>query len=66
MSELGLKDVGVRINDYVDYISTANGKVASGSKDVTRFLKEHNVDDKYPGTDGFLAARCHVISYGYK
>jgi hypothetical protein len=66
MSKLGLKDVGVRINDYVDYIGTINDKEESAPKEVTRFLKDHNIDDKYPGADGFLAARCHVISYGYK
>ena len=66
MSKLGLKDVGVRINDYVDYIGAINDKEESAPKEVTRFLKDHNVDDKYPEADGFLAARCHVISYGYK
>ena len=66
MSKMGLKDVGVRINDYVDYIGTINDKEESAPKEVTRFLKVHNVDNKYLGADGFLAARCHVISYGYK
>ena len=66
MSKMGLKDVGVRINDYVDYIGTINDKEESAPKEVTRFLKDHNVDNKYLGADGFLAARCHVISYGYK
>ena len=54
------------INDYVDYIGTINDKEESAPKEVTRFLKDHNVDNKYLGADGFLAARCHVISYGYK
>ena len=66
MSKLGLKDVGVRINDYVDYIRTINGNEESSGIEVTRFLKDHNVDGKYFESEGFLAARCHVISYGYK
>lgn len=58
MENLGLKDIGVRINDYVDF--------ASLEDDKNRFVKDYGIDGKYATSNRFLAARCHVISYGRK
>lgn len=63
MEKLGLKNIGVRINDYVDFVSAGTDDFESEQK---RFMIDHGVDEKYAGSNGYLAARCHVISYGYK
>ncbi len=63
MEKLGLKNIGVRINDYVDFVSAGTDDFESEQK---RFMIDHGVDEKYAGSSGYLAARCHVISYGYK
>ena len=31
-----------------------------------RFITDHGLDEKYADSNSYLAARCHVISYGYK
>ena len=58
MEKLGLKNVGVRLNDYVDFTSKA--------EDRDRFINDYGTDNKYVNADCMLAARCHVISYGTK
>ena len=63
MEKLGLKNVGVRINDYVDFVSAGTDAFESEQR---RFMIDHGVDEKYADSNGYLAARCHVISFGYK
>ena len=63
MEKLGLKNIGVRINDYVDFVSAGTDDFESEQK---RFMIDHGVDEKYADSNVYLAARCHVISYGYK
>ena len=63
MEKLGLKNVGVRINDYVDFVSTGTDACESEHR---RFITDHGVNEKYADSNGYLAARCHVISFGYK
>ena len=63
MKKLGLKNIGVRINDYVDFISVDN---ESFEAEKRRFIRDHSIDPKYSDSNSFLAARCHVISFGYK
>ena len=63
MKKLGLKNTGVRINDFVDFISTGN---ESFEAEKQRFIRDHSIDPKYSDSNSFLAARCHVISFGYK
>lgn len=63
MEKLGLKGIGVRINDYVDFISAGSEDLESEKR---RFTKDHGMDDKYLESENFIAARCHVISFGYK
>ena len=63
MEKLGLKNIGVRINDYVDFVSAGTDDFESEQR---RFIIDHGVDEKYADSDGYVAARCHVISYGYK
>ncbi|SDI74696.1 Methyltransferase domain-containing protein [Pseudobutyrivibrio sp. 49] len=57
MEKLGLKNIGVRLNDYVDYVCQEDEKC--------RFIKDYGTESKYAKADTMLAARCHVISYGY-
>ena len=64
MKQLGLKDVGVRINDYVDFVTTEN--VSESTTEIARFLSDHDINLKYEKSKGFVAARCHVISFGRK
>ncbi len=63
MEKLGLKNVGVRINDYVDFVSAGHADCKSEQR---RFITDHGLDEKYADSNSYLAARCHVISYGYK
>lgn len=63
MKKLGLKNIGVRINDYVDFISADN---ESFEAEKRRFIRDYGLDSKYSDSKSFLAARCHVISFGYK
>ena len=63
MKKMGLKNIGVRINDYVDFVSSGTEAYESEQR---RFIIDHGVDEKYADSNGYLAARCHVISYGYK
>jgi ubiquinone/menaquinone biosynthesis C-methylase UbiE len=63
MKKLGLKNIGVRINDYVDFISADD---ESFEAEKRRFIRDHSIDPKYSDSNCFLAARCHVISFGYK
>ena len=58
MEKIGLKNVGVRINDYVNFITQESEK--------DRFLKDNGVDSKHITADACLASRCHIISYGTK
>ncbi|SDB69669.1 bifunctional 2-polyprenyl-6-hydroxyphenol methylase/3-demethylubiquinol 3-O-methyltransferase UbiG [Butyrivibrio sp. INlla16] len=60
MKQLGLTNIGVRINDYVDYVGGEN------KSEIKRFLNDHSVNPVYENSDGFVAARCQVITYGYK
>ena len=60
MERLGLKNIGVRINDYVDYVRSED------KDEISRFLSDHDVDSEFSDSNGFVAARCHVISYGNK
>ncbi len=71
-------DVGmIRIGDNVQIapnvaIYTAGHAVVVSSGTETfeseqrRFIIDHGVDEKYANSNGYLAARCHVISYGHK
>lgn len=65
MEQMGLSDVGIRVNDYVDFVSP---KSNSGSYEEhrNRFIANNLFD--YPGEDtkNFICARCHLISYGIK
>ena len=63
MEKLGLKNVGVRINDHVDFVSAGHADFESEQR---RFITDHGLDEKYADSNSYLAARCHVISYGYK
>ena len=63
MEKLGLKDIGVRINDYVDFVSVSSDDFET---EKSRFIKDHGLDTEYAESNGFISARCHVISYGYK
>ncbi|SHJ07623.1 Methyltransferase domain-containing protein [Pseudobutyrivibrio xylanivorans DSM 14809] len=58
MEKIGLKNIGVRLNDYIDYVCQEDEK--------RRFIKDYGTDSKYVKADSMLAARCHVISYGTK
>ena len=35
-------------------------------EEISRFLSDHDVDSEFSDSNGFVAARCHVISYGNK
>lgn len=50
-------------NDYVDFISAGHADFESEQR---RFITDHGLDEKYADSNSYLAARCHVISYGYK
>lgn len=63
MEKLGLNNIGVRINDYVDFVGVSSDDFET---DKRRFIKDHGLDAEYAESNGFFAARCHVISYGYK
>ena len=63
MKKLGLKDVGVRINDYVDFLDREIN-CENFESEKARFIAGHGLDEKYDAYDTFIAARCHVISYG--
>lgn len=63
MKKMGLKNIGVRINDYVDFVSAEHVAFESEQR---RFISDHGVNEKYVDSNSYLAARCHVISYGYK
>ena len=51
------------INDYVDFVSSGT---EAFELEQRRFIVDHGVDEKYADSNGYLAARCHVISFGYK
>ncbi|ADL33406.1 hypothetical protein bpr_I0661 [Butyrivibrio proteoclasticus B316] len=48
----------------VDSIGTINDKEESAPKEVTRFLKDYNVDDKYPGADVLMYYNDVLLCYG--
>lgn len=63
MEKLGLNNIGVRINDYVDFVGVSSDDFETEKR---RFIKDHGLDTEYAEDNGFIAARCHVISFGYK
>jgi ubiquinone/menaquinone biosynthesis C-methylase UbiE len=67
MEELGLKDVSVRVNDYVEFISPKQDK-DEYDKHIRSFIKEHELTDELKNEMGISAlnARSLLISYGTK
>lgn len=64
MRELGLKNVDVRVNDYVEHIS----KLENGDykERAGIFIQNYGINEKYEDADYYFSARCHLISYGKK
>lgn len=67
MEEMGLKDVGIRVNDFVEFVSPNQDK-DKYSEHIDMFLKEHNLLISHDeNTDiSALNARSLLISYGTK
>ena len=67
MEQLGLKDIGVRVNDYVEYISPSKDK-DKYNEHIDFFLKSNNLQEvKVNDTNLFaLKASSLLISYGTK
>ncbi len=67
MEQLGLKDIGVRVNDFVEFISPTRNKDRY-KENVDFFLKSNNIpiceDDKE--TLSLIKVRDLLISYGTK
>lgn len=64
MAEMGLRNVSVRVNDYVDFISKSGTENYKESKDA--FMQNCGIDNKYNDATSYLSARCHLISFGVK
>ena len=64
MNQLGLKNVSVRVNDYVDFISKSGTDNYKESKDS--FMQNYGIDEKYSDAANYFSARCHLISFGVK
>ena len=62
MRELGLKNVDVRVNDYVEHISRLDDDYEEKKR---AFAQNYGINDGYDG-DYYFSARCHLISFGRK
>lgn len=64
MIELGLKNVDVRVNDYVEHISKASTYDFTIQR--TAFIQNYGISEDNDDGESYLSARCHLISYGEK
>ncbi len=64
MNELGLKDVDIRVNDYVEHISKFDNDNCEEKKQA--FIQNYGINERYVDEDYYFSARCHLISYGKK
>lgn len=65
MEQLGLVDVNVRINDFVEFVSPNRDKECF-EKHKKDFLENNMWENHEIKSDYLLCARCHLISYGRK
>lgn len=63
MRELGLKNVDIRVNDYVEHISRFDDNNEDKKK---AFIHNYGVNNAYDDEDYYFSAKCHLISYGRK
>lgn len=65
MEQIGLKDVQVRVNDFVEFVSLKrDGKQYEAHK--LAFCEHHLNGNQGENANSFLSANCHLISYGKK
>ena len=62
---MGLKDVGVRLNDFVEFVSPLSNNL-NYPEHVASFLSAKGCDSEITDELYALSARCLVISYGTK
>lgn len=67
MEKLGLVDVGIRVNDFVEFVSPSQDK-EKYSEHRDRFIEEHGLSVSQEEVSNIFAlnARCLLISYGTK
>lgn len=67
MEQLGLKDIGIRVNDFVEFISPKHDSDRY-KENVKSFLSLNNLQNIDSDTVdlSFVYARSHLISYGTK
>ncbi len=65
MEQIGLKDVQVRVNDFVEFVSLSrDGKQYETHKHS--FCEQYLRGNQGENANSLLSARCHLISYGKK
>lgn len=65
MQQLGLQNVGIRINDFVEFVSPTNEE-QEYEKHANSILKEKGFKGLQDNNTYALSARCLLISFGYK
>lgn len=65
MEELGLSDVNVRINDFVEFVSPNRDK-EDFEEHKKSFLENNLLNYEETDANHLICARCHLISYGRK
>ena len=65
MEQMGLSDVGIRVNDYVDFVSPKSNK-ESYEEHRNNFIANNLFDYQGENAKNFICAKCHLISYGTK
>lgn len=65
MEQLGLRDVNVRVNDFVEVVSPNRDKENYG-KHKASFIENNLSGVQETNADYMISARCHLISYGWK
>lgn len=65
MEELGLADVNVRINDFVEFVSSNRDKEYF-EEHKKSFLENNLLNHEETDANHLVCARCHLISYGRK
>lgn len=67
MEEYGLREVAVRVNDFVEFVTPKHDK-GEYNGHINAFMKEHGLSNEYNEYDGVSAlnARSLLISFGVK
>lgn len=65
MEQMGLSNVNVRVNDFVDFVSS-NRNLKDFEVSRNDFIDNNLFDYQGENANNLICARCHLISYGTK